>query len=399
MMSKIFKTIVIYILCAVYFILTLPSLAEVRDPHKRKKIKVAFIKIAEGFRKPTDIQFVPGRRSAIVLEQEGIGYLLNLNTKQYQKIIDLSGLVVSKVEEGLLGLAFHPKYKKNRLFYMNYVTRKKGKDYTTIAEFKTDKDYSQVIRKPQEILLQVEQPYTNHNAGQIAFGKDGYLYIGFGDGGYRNDPHKHGQNTKTFLGSMIRIDVDKQENGKKYAVPKDNPFVDKKDFLPEIWAYGFRNPWKFSFDAKNGRLFMGDVGQDEYEEVNIVVKAGNYGWNVREGNHCFKKNPECGKKKFHDPLVEYSHKDGISITGGYVYYGKKIPELYGYYVFGDYGFGKIWALRIFEGDYIDSFLLSKTPFNISTFGQDSKNELYVADYSGGAIYKIIPRKKFQKNKK
>ncbi|MCB1193206.1 MAG: PQQ-dependent sugar dehydrogenase [Leptospiraceae bacterium] len=387
-MIKLRIFILLYFLSVLFYGIT----AEVKDPHKRKKINIAFTKIASGFKKPTDIQFVPGKSSAIVLEQEGVGYLLNVNTGQSHKVIDLSDQVISKVEEGLLGLAFHPKFKTNRLFYLNYVVKKGGKDFTTIAEFKTDKDFTQVIRKPEKILLQVEQPYTNHNGGQIAFGQDGFLYIGFGDGGYRNDPYKHGQNTQTFLGTLIRIDVDKQDKDKHYAIPEDNPFVKKEGFLPEIWAYGFRNPWRFSFDKKDGRLFLGDVGQDEYEEVNIVVKSGNYGWNVREGNHCFKSNPECGKKKFHDPLIEYNHKDGISVTGGYVYYGKKIPELYGYYVFGDYGFGKIWALKIFDEEYIDSFILSKTPFNISTFGQDSKSNLYVADYSGGAIYKIIPKK-------
>ncbi|NUM42698.1 MAG: PQQ-dependent sugar dehydrogenase, partial [Leptospiraceae bacterium] len=290
---------------------------------------------------------------------------------------------------GLLGFAFHPKFLQNGLFYANYVVRENGKDYTFITEFLSkSKNFSENLKSPLKVLLKIEQPYPNHNAGQLAFGNDGLLYIGFGDGGSGGDPHGHGQNTKTMLGSMIRIDVDKNEKHKLYKIPKDNPFANDKEFLPEIFAYGLRNPWRYSFDKSTGRLFLADVGQNEYEEINIIEKGKNYGWNIREGFHCYKKNPKCNEK-FAEPIHEYSHSEGQSITGGYVYRGKEIPELYGGYVYGDFVSGKVWVLFTEKSRKINNFKLFKANFPISTFGQNSKGEIYFSDFAKGEIYYLI----------
>ena len=241
----------------------------------------------------------------------------------------------------------------------------------------------------ERILLTVNQPFTNHKGGQLAFGPDKFLYIGLGDGGSGGDPLGNGQNLQTYLGKMLRIDVDHTAGALPYAIPADNPLV-AGGGLPEIWAYGLRNPFRFSFDTATGSLFVGDVGQDLYEEIDILQKGGNYGWNVMEGLHCFSPATGCNMAGLALPIAEYSHSEGVAVIGGYVYHGTAIPALAGSYVFGDYFAGKIWRLtQDSSGAWQRVLLLSGGP-TISSFGRDFAGELYVVDYAAGAILKVSP---------
>jgi len=373
------------ILLSILFLLT----SNISGDDSKISQKIHFKKIADGFKEITDIQFLPeDDNSMIVLEKSGTGLILSISTGRKHSFLKLRDKVNTSSEEGLLGFAFHPKFTKNGLFYANYVVRENGKDFTIIAEFfSKSKKLTEELSEPKNILLKIEQPYSNHNAGQLAFGNDGFLYIGLGDGGSGGDPLGHGQNTKTMLGSMLRIDVDKKESNLPYKIPTDNPFLKDPNFLPEIYAYGLRNPWRYSFDRQTGRLFLADVGQNLYEEINIIEKGKNYGWNIREGLHCFKKNPKCSEK-FSDPIHEYSHSDGQSITGGYVYRGKNIPELQGGYIYGDFVTGKIWVLFVKDSRKKENALLMDTNFLISTFGQNSKGEVFFSDFSDGGIYQL-----------
>lgn len=356
--------------------------------------QVTLTKKLSGLDQPTDIQFLPGSiDEAIILEKQGVAKHWNLKTGKATVLFKVE--VVTAVEEGLLGLAFHPDFKNNGRFFINSTVRAGKKDVTHIDEWSwfPAKDNKPVFK---QTLLEQEQPYPNHNAGQLAFGPDGYLYIGFGDGGSRNDPLKAGQDLKTWLGKMLRIDVNNKQENLAYAIPKDNPFVNTKDAKPEIWAYGLRNPWRYSFD-KNKRLFVADVGQNLHEEINIVKRGGNYGWNVMEAEHCFDPKSRCDKTGKELPILSYPRKDGISITGGYVYDGKKIPSLHGKYIFADYGMGKIWALTPPSGNSVhqtshDKQELQDCRCNPSTFGRDAVGEIYVADFNDGNIFLMEPKK-------
>lgn len=242
--------------------------------------------------------------------------------KTAQVFLDLSNLVDSSAsEKGLLGLAFHPDYKNNGLFYVNYTDQSN----TVIARYKVSPaNPNQGLIGSGEILISFAQPYANHNGGKLLFGPDGFLYIGTGDGGSAGDPHKNGQNLKTLLGKILRIDVDKPGNQKRYSIPMDNPFAgNKKGFMEEIYAYGLRNPWKFCFDVERGWLWAADVGQDKVEEIDIIHKGANYGWNIMEGSLCYPSSVNCNEAGLTLPVWEYQHPIGESITGGYVYYGKK----------------------------------------------------------------------------
>jgi glucose/arabinose dehydrogenase len=293
---------------------------------------------------------------------------------------------------GLLGLAFHPQFEDTRLFYLNYTPKETRKTVSRVAEWRWEKGSAP---KEQRVIMEVEQPYQNHNAGALAFGPDGYLYIGWGDGGWADDPHDNAQNPRVLLGKMLRIDVDKAPPGKSYRVPDDNPFTEDKRYAPEIWALGLRNPWRYSFDSR-GRLIVADVGQNEWEEISIVEKGVNYGWRIKEASHCFNPPRDCAKQiELRDPITEYGRDDGQSITGGYEYKGNKIPPLAGHYVFGDFVSGRIWALRTPEKPTAtvrreDFTALGRWPIAISTFGQDSAGEIFVADFSGGVIYQLCP---------
>jgi len=292
-------------------------------------------------------------------------------------------------EEGLLCVAFHPKYKENGFFYVWYASDKPLRH--VLARFSVSKTDPNVADAGSEkILLTFEKPYGNHNGATTAFGPDGFLYASIGDGGKALDPHGNGQNLQTLLAKAIRIDVDKESDGKAYAIPADNPYADGKLGRPEIFASGLRNIWRMSFDRKTGLLWGGDVGQEKFEEVNVIVKGGNYGWNIREGREKHVKGmPETGKETFTDPAWVYGRALGTSITGGHVYRGNRIPKLQGAYVCGDYTLGNIFALRLDGPKVTGEKIILKQPKNIASFGEDPDGELYVIMFDGN-LFEIHP---------
>ncbi len=290
-------------------------------------------------------------------------------------------------ERGLLGLALHPRFPNDSRVFLDY-TADDGGLVSRVSSFEV---YDGVIDTDSEIiLLQVSQPHNNHNGGNLLFGPDGYLYVGLGDGGSGGDPHGHGQNTDTLLGSILRIDVDGGGDDTAYAIPEDNPFVDGGG-RPEIYAYGLRNPWRFSFDRQTGELWAGDVGQDSWEEIDVIEKGGNHGWNVWEGKHCFPPDvSDCEEDGFVPAIHEYRNPggdDGRSVTGGYVYRGAQLPELVGKYIFADYLTGEIWQLER-EGDGAEVELLLASGLLISSFAEGQDAELYVLDRGQGRVLRI-----------
>lgn len=297
-------------------------------------------------------------------------------------------------EEGFLGLAFHPKFKQNGEFFVYYSAKptKEHPHLSVISRFHVSAaDPKRADPASEEVVLKIPQPYWNHNGGTIVFGPDGYLYIGLGDGGLANDPHGNGQNLKTLLGSILRIDVDHKDAGRNYAIPKDNPFVDRGDGARgEIWAYGIRNVWRIAFDRETGELWAGDVGQDLWEEIDIITRGGNYGWNLREGKHKFGPNGSEPRPELIEPIWDYNHSVGKSITGGNVYRGTMVPELKGSYLYADYVTGQIWALRY---DAKSKLVVANRTIRakgepILSFGEDDDGETYFLTQSGG-IFKFV----------
>jgi glucose/arabinose dehydrogenase len=343
------------------------------------------------FKRPVDLQHSGDNTNRLfVVEQAGLIYVFSNSREVDSKnvFLDLKSKVKDRGnEEGLLGLAFHPNYKSNGYFYVNYTAANPNR--TVISRFKvSDANKNEANPNSEQVILEIPQPYGNHNGGQLAFGSDGYLYIAVGDGGSGGDPLGHGQNLTTMLGSILRIDIDNKANGKEYAIPADNPFAkNTNDYREEIYAYGLRNPWRFSFDKETGSLWTGDVGQDLYEEINIIVKGGNYGWNIMEGMHCFKPPAGCDTSGLILPVWEYGRKEGISVTGGFVYRGKTMAGLIGKYIYGDFGSGNIWALDVSNKNKPFSALLLKTKLNIASFGTDQNNELYICSFDG-KIYRL-----------
>jgi glucose/arabinose dehydrogenase len=269
-----------------------------------------------------------------IVEQPGTIRILEQGRLLEVPFLDIKERILFRGEQGLLGLAFHPEYRRNGRFFVNYTRKDDGA--TVIAEYHQS-DQADHAGREERVLLLIPQPYANHNGGMIAFGPDGYLYIGMGDGGSRGDPQNRAQNKDELLGKLLRIDV----NGRvPYGIPEDNPYV-RGEERPEVFAKGLRNPWRFSFDRETGDLWLADVGQDKWEEVNIVRKGGNYGWRVMEGFHCYDIQETCRKDSYIPPLLEYDHQGGrCSITGGYVYRGRSVSELAGVYLYGDYCSGK-----------------------------------------------------------
>ena len=336
---------------------------------------------------PVDMQ-VPddGTSRFFVVEQPGTIRIIDHGSLLATPFLDIHTKVDFNGEKGLLGLAFHPNFKQNRRFFVNYVFN--GASQSRIAEYLASSSNANVADPNSErILLTVNQPFPNHKGGQLVFGPDGFLYIGFGDGGSEGDPLGNGQNKQTLLGKMLRIDVDHMSGGLQYAIPADNPFVNGGG-LPEIYAYGLRNPWRFSFDQPTGRLFVADVGQDKYEEVDLLTKGGNFGWNIMEGMHCFNPASGCNMNGLILPIVEYDHSEGDAVIGGHVYRGSAIPALVGTYVFSDFGSGKIWGLQENPPGTWTRSQLAATGRNVSSFAQDSSGELYLLDYSG-SVLKVV----------
>jgi len=284
-------------------------------------------------------------------------------------------------EAGLLGIALHPNFDKNHTLFLSY-TRSGAPLVSMIVRYRTTADKRRLDPASAQTLLELPQPYANHNGGGIAFGPDGYLYIGFGDGGAAGDPHGGGQNLQTLLGKILRIDVDGES---PYAIPPDNPFS-RGGGRPEIFAWGLRNPWRWSFDRKTGTLWAGDVGQSRWEEIDIIRKGGNYGWNLREGHHCF-LHAGCDTEGVIEPVAEYGHDQGCSVTGGYVYRGTAVSSLTGRYLYADYCSGKVWSLDA-EHPEGGSTLLLQSGLNVSSFAQGLDGELYLLDLKRGGIYQL-----------
>ena len=327
-----------------------------------------------------------GSGRLFILEKRGQIRILQNNQLLPVPFLDIQNEVGSQhTEQGLLGLAFHLKYAETGLFFVNYTD---GNGNTVIARFHVSADDPNRADPTSEVdLIHVDQPYANHNGGGLAFGPDGYLYIGLGDGGSAGDPLGNGQNLQTLLGKMLRIDVD---HGDKYAIPPDNPFAGGGG-LPEIWAYGLRNPWRFSFDRLIGNLYIADVGQDAWEEID-VVPAGtpggiNFGWSYYEGNHPYKNGPPADVN-FTFPAAEYSHADGCSVSGGDVYRGSALPEWQGVYFYGDYCSGNIWGLIHTADNAWQTKIMFTTGMKINTFGVDEAGEVYLADYGSGTLLRL-----------
>jgi glucose/arabinose dehydrogenase len=350
---------------------------------------IALQTIATGLQSPLNLQ-QPADNSGrlFVVSQAGTIQIIQNGAVLPTPFLDIRGLVIASSESGLLGLTFHPGFPQNPRFYVNYVRSNAGQIQSVIAEFQVSAaNPNQADPATERILLVVDQVHNflNHKAGQLAFGPDGFLYFGLGDGGSERDPFGNGQNTQTLLGKMMRINVDATSPGLQYSIPADNPFV-AGGGLPEIYAVGFRNPYRFSFDQPTGRLFVGDVGQDSFEEIDIVQKGGNYGWSIMEATHCFNPPTGCNMAGLILPIAEIPHPEGEAVIGGFVYHGTAIPGLQGLYVFGDLN-GKIWSLQT-SGSFTRTLLLA-SPQSISSMGQDQSGELYVVDIRG-QVLKIVP---------
>ncbi|MHA2176555.1 MAG: PQQ-dependent sugar dehydrogenase [Candidatus Hodarchaeales archaeon] len=317
-----------------------------------------------------------------LIEQRGILYRFNNSqeTTDIEIFLDITNQVYSGGELGLLGIAFHPNFTKNGLFFLDYTVNNPVR--TIISRFSIDGLTGLVNTSSELIILEIEQPYSNHNGGQIAFGPDGYLYIALGDGGSGGDPLNHGQNRKTLLGSIIRINIDQSAIGKNYSIPVDNPFTNNtEEFREEIFAFGLRNPWRFSFDSLTGDLWAADVGQNEIEEIDLIENGGNYGWRLMEGTQCYNPSSGCDDPSLIPPIYQYDRTEGYSITGGFVYRGPHLTQLYGHYIYADYGSGKIWALNYAPPD-ISNYLLIDSFLNIVSFGVDTDQNIYILAFDG-----------------
>lgn len=331
-----------------------------------------------------------GTNRLFVIEQRGVIHVFNDSESADATVVflDISDRVLFGGEQGLLGLAFHPNFTENGYFYVDYTADNPRR--TVVSRFSVSSDDINVANVSSEtVLLRIPQPFANHNGGQIAFGPiDGYLYIALGDGGAGGDPLGNGQNRSTLLGSILRIDVNTGSGGMNYSIPNDNPFVGNiEGYAEEIYAYGLRNPWRFSFDPVTGWLWAADVGQNEVEEVDIIEKGKNYGWNIMEGSQCYSPPAGCNQTGLELPIWEYNHTLGYSVTGGFVYRGSDLDELYGAYIYGDYGSGLIWALLYDGSGEPNNLQILNTTLNIPSFGIDENNELYICAFDG-KIYEL-----------
>ncbi len=322
------------------------------------------------------LQPIPGDEShALLLTKDGKVRRVSMtdDAEAPTNFLDISDRIIKNPgqEEGLLGLAYAPDYASSGTFYLYYSAGEPRRQ--VISRFAASNGAGDA--GTEHVLLQIMDPFPNHNGGSMAFGADGYLYLGEGDGGSAGDPNGNGQNTNALLGKILRIDVSTMD----YTIPADNPFANGGG-KPEVYAYGLRNPWRFNFDRETGKLWVADVGQGDWEEIDEVVKGGNYGWNTMEGTHCYSPKSGCNTQRLTLPRTEYNHQDGsCSVTGGYVYRGKTMPELVGWYVYGDYCSGKIWA---FEASSADSapVLLVDSDLRLTSFAQDNDGELYLVSF-------------------
>jgi uncharacterized protein (TIGR03437 family) len=347
--------------------------------------EIQFTQVASGIAAPTDIQNAgDGSGRLFVVRQNGIVRVLRDGVLLPAPFLDITSKTRGEGERGLLGLAFPPGFAQSGRFYVNY-TDLSGD--TVIAQYRVSSNPDLADPASEIVLLRIDQPFANHNGGQLRFGPDGYLWIGMGDGGSAGDPRGYAQNLGSLLGKMLRVDVESDPG--RVRIPPDNPFVNTPGAGAEIWAYGLRNPWRFSFDRLTRDLWIGDVGQNEYEEVHFAPASSrggeNYGWNIMEGLHCFRAG--CSQSGLVLPVAEYSHGEGCSVTGGFAYRGNASPGLRGTYVYGDYCSGVIWGVSRQGSGWLVR-RLAASGFEISTFGEDEAGELYVANASNGTIHRI-----------
>jgi glucose/arabinose dehydrogenase len=357
-----------------------PTIAPATDDERPPRVQLE--RVTEGLTRPVHITNAgDGSGRLFVVEKPGRIMIVRDGAVQPDPLLDITDRVGAQgSEQGLLSVAFHPRFAENGSFFVNYTDRRGD---TVISRFRAEGDRADPTS--EQVLLQVDQPYPNHNGGLVLFGPDGYLYIGMGDGGSAGDPQGYGQRMDTLLGKMLRIDVD---NGNPYGIPPGN--LQRAGARPEIWATGLRNPWRFSFDRATGDLFIGDVGQNAWEEIDWLpagAPAGaNFGWNVLEGEACY-RNATCDRRGFVMPIATYGHDLGCSVTGGYVYRGAQSPGLQGAYIFGDYCSGQMWTLRPgTDGDWTLAPALD-TNLSITSFGEDEAGELYLTAYEG-ELYRV-----------
>lgn len=326
-----------------------------------------------------------GSGRLFVVEQGGTIRVIDRARLEDRPFLDLRERLWTKGnEQGLLGLAFHPDHRSNGRLFVNYNRREDGA--TVVAEYTRQAGSKEISAETERVLMVVPQPYLNHNGGMLAFGPDGFLYIGRGDGGSKGDPQNRAQNPQEWLGKILRIDVDR---GRPYGIPPGNPYASGGG-RPEIFALGIRNPWRFSFDRMTGMLWLADVGQYKWEEIDLVVAGGNYGWRIMEGAHCYNPEDGCNPDGLTFPIAEYGHEEGrCSITGGYVYRGTAVPALRGLYLFGDYCSGDLFALSAAANRKSSTMprVLMKTGLRISSFGEDEAGEIYLVDHKGG-VYRL-----------
>ncbi|MFN8618058.1 MAG: PQQ-dependent sugar dehydrogenase [Dehalococcoidia bacterium] len=349
-------------------------------------------RVATGFTRPTFVTNASDNSNRLfVLEKPGRIRLIKSGLLVAQPFLDITAIVGSASnEQGLLGLAFHPDFEKNGRFFVAYTAKDAS---NTVAEYRVTNPSDDVAdANSGKVLLAVADQYPNHNGGMLAFGRDGYLYISMGDGGSAGDPNGNGQNLNSLLGKLLRIDVN---SGSPYGIPADNPFVSKTGARPEVWAYGLRNPWRFTFDRQTGDLWIGDVGQDKYEEVDFQPaesKGGeNYGWSTMEGTHCYKPQSDCKQDGLTLPVYDYDHGQGCSVTGGYVYRGKAITPLVGRYLFVDYCASALQATTRSSDGTFTTAEIGKVPTGITAFGEDEAGEVYFTVDNEGAVYKLVKK--------
>jgi quinoprotein glucose dehydrogenase len=366
-------------------IITQSAAAEIDASPIPVTVERAFAKLQTRILRPIELTHAgDGTNRVFIASQLGKIYVMpnDQNATRAKVFLDLSDRVVYKQhenEEGLLGLAFHPNYRQNGQLVVYYTTTSEPHT-SVVSRFRVSpNDPNQADRNSEEELLRVKQPFWNHNGGTVIFGPDGFLYIALGDGGKANDPQNNGQNVQTLLGSILRIDVDRQGEKRNYGIPADNPFVGYEDRArPEIWAYGLRNVWRMAFDRKSNLLWAGDVGQNIWEEINIIQRGGNYGWNIREAKHNFSPHATGRRPELIEPIFEYHHDIGKSITGGLVYRGSAIPILQGKYLYADYVSGMVWALAYDheQGQVVGNHLIAEKQMPIMSFGEDEQGEAY-----------------------
>ena len=377
-------------------LIPLAACAQTESEDRAVGDNVAFERVfpnLNGLDRITEIRVAPGQPDRFYVIEQHDGLVQHFEDRPDVSastvFLDLSGRIRTSNEEGLLGLTFHPDYEANGLFYVYYSA---SGPRSVVSEFqRSAADPLVADPSTERVLLEVPQPYNNHNGGKIEFGLDGLLYISLGDGGSGGDPDENGQDRTTLLGSLLRIDVAPSGTGVPYSIPADNPFAGNTDgFREEIYAYGLRNMWRFSFDRETGRLFGADVGQNAFEEVNEIVNGGNYGWDVKEAFSCYEapgpNEPACSDPIHIDPLLAYPHSVGRSVTGGHVYRGSAVPQLTGRYIFGDFISGDIWATDLSadspERTEIDN------QFGTAAFGEDENGEIYLGTF-GGEIYRLV----------